>query len=271
MLMVWKREPVLEHVRVLWLVIHYISGRIPRGWRFVCFIYPRPFFSICFSAYLYKFVFPLWHSRSRSTSRVRVISRRLLVNPVNVTVSAEIINQRLSQIHTDFTLTGLAWPSGLLATLERLRFSCSGCQRMAAQDIEINKTKQEEGTGTNVHFEKTYNEHTVASLALLSLSELLKTSLYLALRLCRLSIAPLRQSSVRQNNGTLIFRAGCSLLLCDRWARPFICRHIMLEEVQINAPVIFPSALRRLTANEKRRLETAEAFSMDWRRRKNSP
>lgn len=45
----------------------------------------------------------------------------------------------------------------------------------------------------------------------------------------------------------------------------------MLEEVQINAPVIFPSAVRRLTANEKRRLETAEAFSMDWRRRKNSP
>ena len=105
------------------------------------------------------------------------------------------------------------------------------------------------GAGTSVHFEKTHNEHTVASLAALSSTQQLNASLYLALRLCRLSIAPLRQSSVTLNNGTLTFLTGCSLLLCDYCDRPYICRHISLDEVQINALVIFPSSVRCQTAN----------------------
>lgn len=108
---------------------------------------------------------------------------------------------------------------------------------------------KEEGAGTNVHFEKSHNEHTVASLAALSSTQRLNASLYLALRLCRLSIAPLRQSSATMNNGTLTFLAGCSLLLCDYRAHPFICRHISLDEILINAPVIFPSSVRCQTAN----------------------
>lgn len=86
---------------------------------------------------------------------------------------------------------------------------------MGAHGIQTNKTRQGEGAGTNVHFEKAHNEHTVASLAMLSLTQQLNASLYLALRLCRLSITPLRQSSVTLNNGSLTFLAGCSLLLCD--------------------------------------------------------
>lgn len=120
---------------------------------------------------------------------------------------------------------------------------------MGAHGIQTNKTRQGEGTGTNVHFEKTHNEHTVASLAALSSTQQLNAPLYLALRLCRLSIAPLRQSSVTLNNGTLTFLTWCSLLLCDYCAHPFIYRHISLAEVQINALVIFSSSVRCQTAN----------------------
>lgn len=112
-----------------------------------------------------------------------------------------------------------------------------------------NKTRRGEGAGTNIHFEETHNEHTVASLAALSSTQQLNASLYLALRLCRLSIAPLRQSSVTLNNGTLTFLAGCSLLLCDYCGHPFICRNISLDEVQISALVIFPSSMRCQAAN----------------------
>lgn len=118
-----------------------------------------------------------------------------------------------------------------------------------ARGIHTNKTRQGEGAGTNVHFEKTHNEHTVASLAALSSTQQLNASLYLALKLCRLSIAPLRQSSVTLNNGTLTFLAGCSLLLCDYCAYSFIRRHISLDEVLINALVIFPSSVSCQTAN----------------------
>lgn len=133
---------------------------------------------------------------------------------------------------------------------------------MAYRQIRRGKGK---GTGTNVHFEETHNEHTVASSALLSLTQRLNASLYLALRRCRLSIAPLRQSSFTLNNVTLIFLAGCSLLLCDYWAHPFICRHISLDEVRINALLVFPSRVRCQAANEKRWLVTAEAFCKDWK------
>lgn len=128
-------------------------------------------------------------------------------------------------------------------------FHAAGCQRMGARGIQINKTRQEEGTGTNIYFEETHNEHTVASLAALSSTQQLKASLYLAPRLCRLSIAPLKQFSITVNNGTLRFLAGCSLLLYDYRSCPFICRRISLDVVQIDALVIFPSSVRCQAAN----------------------
>ncbi len=100
-------------------------------------------------------------------------------------------------------LQGSTWCSGLWAMLGGCSLHATGCQRMDARGIQTNKTRQREGAGTNVHFEKTHNEHTVASLAALSSTQQLNASLYLAFRLCRLSIAPLRQSSVTLNNGTL--------------------------------------------------------------------
>lgn len=118
------------------------------------------------------------------------------------------------------------------------------CQRINARCIQMNKTEQREGACTNIHFEKTHNEHTVASLAALSSSQQLNGSLYLALRLCRLSIAPLRQSSVTLNNGTLTFLAVCTLPLCNDLGYPFICCHITLDDGQINAVLIFPSNMR---------------------------
>lgn len=101
-------------------------------------------------------------------------------------------------------LQGSTWCSGLSSTLGRLQFSRhrvpkNGCP-WHSNKIRRGKGK---GAGTNVHFEKTHNEHTVASLAALSSTQQLNASLYLAFRLCRLSIAPLRQSSVTLNNGTL--------------------------------------------------------------------
>lgn len=127
-------------------------------------------------------------------------------------------------------LQGSTWGTGLLPCLGGCSFHSTGCQRMSARSIHKNKTRRGEGTGTNVHFEKSHNEHTVASLAALSSTQQLNASLYLALRLCRLSIAPLRQSSATLNNGELPFISGCSLLLCH--CDVPICSHISRMRVR---------------------------------------
>lgn len=129
-------------------------------------------------------------------------------------------------------------------------FHATECRRMGIHGIQTNKTRQGEGAGTNVHFEeKPHKEHTVVSLAARSSTQQLNASFYLALRLCRLSIAPLRQSPVTLNNRTLTSLAGCSLLLCNYCTHPLICSHISVDEVQISALVIFPFCMRRQTAN----------------------
>lgn len=140
-------------------------------------------------------------------------------------------------------------------------FLATGCQGMGARGTRTDRMRQRDGAGTNVHFEKSHNEHTVASVAAPSSTQQLNASLYLALKLCRLSIAPLRQSPVTLNNGTLTFLARCSELLCDYCAHPFICHHISLDEVLIKAPVMFPFSVR---------LQTAETFSKDWKYCKSS-
>lgn len=114
----------------------------------------------------------------------------------HVTVLVEIITQNLSHplglpISKDQHGALGFWPCW-----GGCSFHATGCQRVGAHGIQTDKTRQGEGAGTNVHFEKTHNEHTVASLATLSLTQQLNASLYLAPRLCRLSIAPLRQFSV---------------------------------------------------------------------------